>query len=74
MNVSGRAPQPPSDPNDQSSNTSRTPTTIPDSIKAELDVVFAQDGDRKLLADVIAPDAAVDPLPAIVVMHGGGWL
>ncbi|MBC8354964.1 MAG: SMP-30/gluconolactonase/LRE family protein [Planctomycetes bacterium] len=74
MKISGRSPQPPSDASDQSSNAKRPPTTIPASIEAKLDIVFAQVADRKLLADVFQPASSAGPLPAIVVVHGGGWL
>jgi gluconolactonase len=74
MNISGRAPQPPSDSKSKSSKSKRPATTIPTSIKAELDVVCSQVGDRKLLADVFRPKTSSGPLPVIVVVHGGGWL
>jgi gluconolactonase len=51
------------------------PSTItPKNVTAKLDVVFAQDGDRKLLADLFLPDSPRKNRPAIVVVHGGGWV
>lgn len=50
-------------------------TTIPNDIVAHLDLVYAQDAERKLLADLFAPRQRVvgERLPPIVVVHGGGW-
>src|SRR4029079_11478573 len=31
-------------------------------------------GDRKLLADLFVPNDKPGPLPALVIVHGGGWL
>jgi acetyl esterase/lipase len=43
------------------------------SIEAHLDVVYATRGDRALRCDVFRPNTK-HTLPAIVVVHGGGWL
>lgn len=74
MRISGRSSQPPNDSADQPLNANRPSTAIPNTVKSDLDVVFAQYGDRKLLADIFRPAASSGPIPAIVVVHGGGWL
>jgi sugar lactone lactonase YvrE/alpha-beta hydrolase superfamily lysophospholipase len=48
-------------------------TVLPASVTPHFDTVFTHYGKRKLLADVFVPDAK-GPLPAVVVVHGGGWL
>jgi sugar lactone lactonase YvrE/acetyl esterase/lipase len=73
MNTYGRPPHPPSKPEDHGGNTNRPVTTVPDDVAAHLDVVYARHGDRKLVADIFVPQKA-GPHPAIVVVHGGGWL
>ncbi|MFT5498818.1 MAG: gluconolactonase [Kiritimatiellia bacterium] len=52
---------------------SRPSTIIPASIKADIDVVYREDGDRKLLADIYSPRGD-GPFPGIIAVHGGGWL
>jgi len=74
MTISGRAPHPSAAKQQASTNPSKPSTAIPDSIDAHLDVAYAQYGDRKLLADIFVPAKKAGPLPAIVVVHGGGWL
>lgn len=52
----------------------QTPSTrIPESVTAMRNVVYASDGPRRLLMDVFAPTVP-GPHPAMVVVHGGGWL
>ena len=48
---------------------------LPSDLDFQPDVVFAQYGTRKLLADIIRPKSATSQnrLPALVVVHGGGW-
>lgn len=51
------------------------PSTItPENVSAQLDVVYAQDGTRKLLADLFLPTSPRKNRPAVIVVHGGGWL
>ncbi|TWU50647.1 Carboxylesterase NlhH [Rubripirellula tenax] len=38
-----------------------------------LDVTFAKYGDRTLQMDIYRPKNALEKLPAIVCIHGGGW-
>ncbi|MGY8767936.1 MAG: SMP-30/gluconolactonase/LRE family protein [Pirellulales bacterium] len=75
MNAYGLPPLPATEAKDQSSdNTNRPATTLPDNVTPHLDVVYAQVGDRKLLADIFVPQKKNRALPAVVVVHGGGWL
>ena len=39
-----------------------------------LDLVYADYGDRKMHLDLFLPAGEVKPRPAILVVHGGGWL
>lgn len=48
-------------------------TNIDDSVTASLNIVFHQDGQRKLLMDLFQPSKGAAPKPAIIVVHGGGW-
>ncbi len=75
MLISGRNPQPAIDENVSFPNKKNPPpsTIVPDNIKSQLDVTYASYGDRKMLMDVFAPKKA-GVKPAIVVVHGGGWL
>ncbi len=74
MTVSGKSPNPPTTKQLQSGNSTRPSTLIPDEVSAQLDVVYAKDGHRKLLMDLFSPKGVAGPKPAIVVVHGGGWL
>jgi acetyl esterase/lipase len=81
MKISGRSPQPPSlelqpaAKNPRKPNVSIPPTKITDDVAPHLDVVYATDGQRKLLADIFVPKTASpdNKLPGVVVVHGGGW-
>jgi gluconolactonase len=72
MNAYGVSPTP-SAAKPTSPSAGRPSTELPEAVTAHLDVVYAQDGDRKLLTDIFVP-AGKGPHPAIVVVHGGGWL
>lgn len=74
MNTYGVSPHPGNAQARPNTKTARPSTALPDNVTAHLDVVYAQDGDRKLLTDVFAPKNKKGLLPAIVVVHGGGWL
>ncbi|MEM6364453.1 MAG: SMP-30/gluconolactonase/LRE family protein, partial [Planctomycetota bacterium] len=56
------------------------PTAVPDSVRPTRDIVFHSIGDRDLLADVFVPAQAATTSrpsrrhPAVIVIHGGGWL
>lgn len=74
MHVTGRPPQPPMRSEDQPPGAERLSTVLPPGVTPHLDVVYAQYGDRKLLADVFVPAERPGPLPAVVIVHGGGWM
>lgn len=42
-------------------------------IVSEQDVVFAQAGGRDLRCDIYRPAETARPLPAAIMLHGGGW-
>jgi pectinesterase len=47
---------------------------LPDSVKVERDIVYAQYGERKVMLDLYLPkQPASGKIPCIVVIHGGGW-
>lgn len=70
MNAYGCMPEP-----DVSANSGNRPSTVvPDSVTPHLNVVYGQAGPRKLLADIFVPQTGKGPFPAVVVVHGGGWL
>lgn len=73
MHVTGRPPQPPSEASQQAAGEARPSTALPQRVAAHLDVVYARYGDRTLLADLFVPQDKPGPLPAVVVVHGGGW-
>ncbi len=56
-----------------SANKMRPSTEISGSVVSYPNIVYGSDGDRKLLCDIFRPQKAEDPLPAIIVVHGGGW-
>jgi gluconolactonase len=74
MKISGKSPNPPTDEKLQTGGESRPPTVIPKNVDAQLDLVYATYGDRELLLDLFTPKDVEGPKPAIVVVHGGGWL
>ena len=52
----------------------RPSTEVPANVESHLDVVTAAYGDRKLHADIFVPNDRKGLRPAVVVVHGGGWL
>jgi acetyl esterase/lipase len=53
----------------------RPSSEVPDSIESKLDVVYARNGDRAMRMDLFYPKRrSQELLPAILVVHGGGWL
>lgn len=73
MLVSGRSSNPPATESLQSGGKSPS-TVIPESIDASLDLVYASYESRKLVLDLFSPANIEGAKPAIVVVHGGGWL
>ena len=43
-------------------------------VSIDEDVVIGKAGTRDLLADIFLPPKAEEDRPAILVVHGGGWL
>jgi acetyl esterase/lipase len=43
-------------------------------VRHEADVVFARVGDEALRADLALPAVGDGPFPAVVCLHGGGWV
>lgn len=73
MNVYGIPPHPPTEVG--SIPEGKPSTVIPEGIQAYLDLEYGRAGSRVLLSDLFVPEAkAGQLLPAIVVVHGGGWL
>ena len=52
----------------------RPSTELPADVSEQLDVVYAAYGERKMHLDLFAPKNVQGRLPAIAVVHGGGWL
>ncbi|MCH9726640.1 MAG: SMP-30/gluconolactonase/LRE family protein [Planctomycetes bacterium] len=57
-----------------STNSKRPSISVPKTVSPHLNVVYGQTGARKLLADIFIPNTGKSPFPAVVVVHGGGWL
>lgn len=47
---------------------------VPDHVQQHLDVVYANYGNREMHLDLFVPTKGPCPKPAIVIVHGGGWL
>ena len=81
MKIAGRSATPVSVPLKPVANNPRKPnpaqpgTRTPEQLQVDLDVVYAQHGERKMLMDITFPKLAKahEPLPCIVLVHGGGW-
>lgn len=73
MNAYGFPQNPPVQKAYLKNNPNRPSTVIPKSIDSSLNIVYGRDGDRDLLCDLFKPAGASNPLPAILIVHGGGW-
>lgn len=86
MMISGCSPRPIDLPLKPAAKQSRelpphvASTTVPDSIEVEWNVVYGQQGSRKLLADLFLPKqqpqselGKSERRRALIVVHGGGW-
>src|SRR5271166_3094087 len=51
----------------------RTPDPPTPTVREEHDVVYGKGGGESLKLDVYAPRDLAGPLPALVLIHGGGW-
>lgn len=52
----------------------RTFWRLPDGVQLHKDLVYASHGGRDVLLDLYSPKRAIGPLPAILLIHGGGWV
>ncbi|HWA98409.1 MAG TPA: SMP-30/gluconolactonase/LRE family protein [Pirellulales bacterium] len=74
MRITGRPPQPPLRSEDQPADETKLSTVLPGNVTPSLDVPYARYGDRTLVADIFVTNDKPSPRPAIVVVHGGGWV
>lgn len=51
-----------------------SPPPLPSSVIAEKDVEYGREGGVPLLLDLYRPKDATTPRPAIIFIHGGGWV
>src|SRR4051794_27150461 len=49
------------------------PVRIPEGVKLDRDLEYARVGATSLKLDLYRPEAAGEPLPLVVWVHGGGW-
>lgn len=47
--------------------------TVPDDVVFEADITYGKGGETDLKLNLARPKDAKGPLPAVVVIHGGGW-
>ncbi len=59
---------------DEQIERTRPGTDLPPTVTEKLDVVYASNGARQMHLDLFTPKNVDGPTPAIVVVHGGGWL
>lgn len=52
----------------------RPSADVPPHIASQLDVVYSRVGERELHLDIFHPRGGEGALPAVLVVHGGGWL
>jgi acetyl esterase/lipase len=45
----------------------------PDSIQFTRDIVYGKGGDRELMLNLSCPKHMTEPLPCVLLIHGGGW-
>lgn len=50
------------------------PQPSTENLTEHLDIVYASHGEREMHLDLIVPKKFTPPLPAIMLIHGGGWL
>ena len=48
--------------------------TLPDTVRAELNITYGRTPEQELKMDVYRPKTGGDALPACVLVHGGGWI
>ena len=59
---------------DQPPSEERLSTALPAGVTPHLDVEYARYDVRTLLADLFVPTDKPGPLPAVIIVHGGGWM
>jgi sugar lactone lactonase YvrE/dienelactone hydrolase len=76
MSISGKSSQPVSSSGDLTIplNQTRPSTIIPESLQSKYDVVYSKNGNRKLVADLFSSVKPQVNTPAVIVVHGGGWM
>lgn len=47
---------------------------VPETLTAEVNLTYGKTPEQELKMDVYRPKTAKDPLPACVLVHGGGWM
>ena len=47
---------------------------VPEGLELDNDVVFGKGGTQDLHAEIAYPENAAKPMPAIIYIHGGGWI
>jgi acetyl esterase/lipase len=52
----------------------KPPFVLPEGVELKKDVVYASPGGRDLHLDLYLPKAGAGPFPAVVYIHGGGWV
>ncbi len=72
--IAGVSPAPPTTAAANTQNSKRPSTALPEGVRAYMNVPYAKFGDRSMLADIAFPANNTQPKPAIIVVHGGGWL
>lgn len=50
------------------------PATPPETMRAELDIIYGKTPEQELKLDVYRLKAGGDSLPACILVHGGGWV
>jgi acetyl esterase/lipase len=50
------------------------PFSLPDGVELKRDVVYGKGGGRDLRLDLFLPKSGAGPFPAVVYIHGGGWV
>src|SRR5438270_12467934 len=56
------------------SQNQRPAFVLPDSIEMKRDLVYASPAGRDLHLDLFLPKSGAGPFPAVVYIHGGGWV
>ncbi|GIW92518.1 MAG: hypothetical protein KatS3mg110_0559 [Pirellulaceae bacterium] len=48
-------------------------TPVPESVQIRVGIEYGRAGEESLLLDLARPKVSADPLPCVVVIHGGAW-